>query len=612
MAARLLADGAFAENCLPPMPTLTSTNWTGLATGAWPGTHGVTDFNMHKPGQALTDCPQAFTSDDCEAEFIWNAAARAGKRSILVNYPVTIPPVLDNGVQIGGAGCEVTDWRIGIPAEDRSVILGAEQLFTTGDEPLATPVVWGEEASELRLPFSFPDARFRVDSQIELTVTLIPGENHCSLECPEGVTVAKLAPGEWTGTIAQQVVVDGLQTMAVFRVKLLALDEQQREFRLFVTDVCALSGLEFPAGALGDISDLDGLPLGSVGSDAYMWGWIDLDTHIELLKMSVTWIEQASIRLMSTNDWDIYYTHFHTIDWFYHTDSAKLDPQLTPDPADRAVFESAEIELYQAVDAAIGAMIDAVEEPPLVVVVSDHGATGYVGELPTADLLVDAGLLTFKSDASREHDYGGGYLTSTDIDWEHTLAIPQRSSYVYVNLKGRDPHGTVEPEDYVKVQEQIVRTLQTYRDPLTGICPYSLVLRKDDARILGLYGDRVGDVVYTIREDVGDEHGRQLGTAESSGDFGSLRSILCVSGPGTKSGEVVSRTVWLTDVVPTICQIARLPVPSDVEGAVVYQMLENPNALLDDYERVRSQYDKVTASIRRRQALTHDYKRAEG
>ena len=54
----------------------------------------------------------------------------------------------------------------------------------------------------------------------------------------------------------------------------------------------------------------------------------------------------------------------------------------------------------------------------------------------------------------------------------------------------------------------------------------------------------------------------------------SLRFTWVMAGPGVKRGARVERTVWLTDVCPTICHLADLPIPRDCEGAIAYQALE--------------------------------------
>ena len=54
------------------------------------------------------------------------------------------------------------------------------------------------------------------------------------------------------------------------------------------------------------------------------------------------------------------------------------------------------------------------------------------------------------------------------IDWSQTRAIQSRSSYIYINLKGRDPEGIVEPADYEALREKIIDDLYAYRDPVHG------------------------------------------------------------------------------------------------------------------------------------------------
>src|SRR5579871_1945743 len=50
-----LYDRAATKAMLGVFPTLTPPGWTAIATGSWPGTHGVMDFNIHRPGQPIAD-----------------------------------------------------------------------------------------------------------------------------------------------------------------------------------------------------------------------------------------------------------------------------------------------------------------------------------------------------------------------------------------------------------------------------------------------------------------------------------------------------------------------------------------------------------------------------
>jgi hypothetical protein len=144
----------------------------------------------------------------------------------------------------------------------------------------------------------------------------------------------------------------------------------------------------------------------------------------------------------------------------------------------------------------------------------------------------------------------------------------------------------VDPSDYEKVQRQVIDALYRWTDPDTGNRPVSLALTKTDARILGLHGERVGDVIYALYTDAGNQHGQQLSAAEST--VGKLKSLLVLSGPGARKGYRLQRTCWLTDIVPTICYLCRWPVPAETEGSVIYQALTEPNTLSSAVPSLRS------------------------
>ena len=166
-----------------------------------------------------------------------------------------------------------------------------------------------------------------------------------------------------------------------------------------------------------------------------------------------------------------------------------------------------------------------------------------------------------------------------------------------VNLKGRDPNGIVEPADYEKVQQQIIDALYAYVDPKSGKRPVALALTNKDARILGLHGDGVGDVVYAVYPEYGGQHGPHLQTAEWG--IGKLRSLLAFYGPGIKKGYNLDRTSGLTDVVPTICHMMSWPVPEQTEGNILFQAFENPNLASDRLKNLRESLVKMEEALTR-------------
>ena len=61
------------------------------------------------------------------------------------------------------------------------------------------------------------------------------------------------------------------------------------------------------------------------------------------------------------------------------------------------------------------------------------------------------------------------------------------------------PRGSWHPEDYVSVQNEVIKALYDYTDPETGLKPIGFAFKKQNARFLDLYGDSTGDVVLLLR-----------------------------------------------------------------------------------------------------------------
>jgi len=102
--ARLMETGYSAPG-LAAVPTATSINWTTIATGAWPGTHGIVGMSVHLPGQGHpTEAVTGFNTRLCQAEYLWNAVERGGKLPILVRYTCSWPPTVTTGIQVDGDG----------------------------------------------------------------------------------------------------------------------------------------------------------------------------------------------------------------------------------------------------------------------------------------------------------------------------------------------------------------------------------------------------------------------------------------------------------------------------------------------------------------------------
>ena len=78
------------------VPTITPPMWTTLATGAYPMTHGVEDFNINMKGELDINFAGIY-SKYVHAEPLWNVTAEAGKKTLVWHWPGSAwPPSSDS------------------------------------------------------------------------------------------------------------------------------------------------------------------------------------------------------------------------------------------------------------------------------------------------------------------------------------------------------------------------------------------------------------------------------------------------------------------------------------------------------------------------------------
>jgi len=615
---RLLDSGVVANNCMVPYPTITPPNWTTIVTGAWPGTHGITCFHVYKPGDPLDRIHAGFDTRDTQAEFLWNAIGRVGKRSIVLNYPSTWPSTLgESGVQVAGVGLSVNEWRChdqsNLPWDVR-VDVSDSQLFSTEPYPQSQAVKVGQATGWANAPKN-AELEFEIactgrkplkpmTAQTWHALVLKDKDGQCAevLVCETkdaAKPMCRLKVGQWSEKLTRFFQTQQGVKKAVFQFKLLALSPDGAEVKLFLSPLCSLSGFTHPAGLADELAQLSPMPWPNFGYEELNREWIDDATHLDIMKSNHDYLCAAADYLLSKKPWDLFCTHLHCPDWAYHAFGKRLDPRTSPDAGVVARFERLEQEFYAQMDRYFEAVLRHASEDTLVIIVSDHGAQTTTGGVPIGKILAEAGLTVFKPKPQ-------GQPGPPEIDWTKTKAAVQRSCYIYVNVKGRDPQGIVEPgKEYEQVREAIIKALYNYTDPELGIKPIVFALRAEDARVIGLYGDRIGDVVFAVREERCGQHGMVLPTAKFG--IGSIEGLFIMAGPGVKKGQALDRNVWLTDVVPTVCHLAEWPIPKQAEGAILYQALVDPDLKLHELERCRKNYERLERTFEAEKQLTHSY-----
>ena len=577
------------------LPTVTPPSWATICTGAYPRTHGVEDYYYYIEGESLEHkktC-QAFGSEVLTAETIWDSWDKAGKKCLVVNYPMSWPSKMQHGVMVMGEGISPAETRWKELGNAHREFLASESVIGTDYFPMGMQASFDRARDWKNLPDCDEALAFSVE--VVFKESMHPLKNQvwhglCWESGDDGFDTFALCPEkdydtafftirqkEWSAPVTHSFTVqeDGRTETGTFRCKLMDLSDDAESFKLYITGISGHRGFVAPAEAAAAIDFSNDVICNDIGLVGFIHGILDTDTVVELAQFHSDWLAQVATSLIKANaDWDLFYMHSHPIDWFYHGWLGDMDSK---DETVRTRAYDMERKIYQIEDAMLGKMMEVFGDETLVCLCSDHGATPIGPILNTAEALKAKGLCHYEP--KKSDNYWEIYEATEGYDYEldvsKSLAVPQRYMFVYVNLKDKYPGGIVEAADYEKVRDQIIDALLDYKHPDTGERPVLLAVRKEDARVFGMGGAQAGDVVYALKPGYMAEHGYGFPTGESG--CGSLKNILLFRGPNIKQGFRYERPRWLADIVPTICYLTGNPIPADAEGGPIYQIMNDPN-----------------------------------
>lgn len=304
------------------------------------------------------------------------------------------------------------------------------------------------------------------------------------------------------------------------------------------------------------------------------------------------WTSLAKHALQST-DWDlgvVVYIATDTAQHFFWKNIDTCHPLYTEKEAGR--FGTAISQVYQKMDWAMGELLKLTDGNTGIVILSDHGFGPLYRAVPLMDWLVERGYLSFRNNGKREKRGTVSGLarlllsrlglmeglppisTLSNVDWARTKAyFLGVSGDLYINLKGREPQGIVEPgKEYDECIRTIAHDLKNMklRD---GSSPVEKVhIGKE------LYPGSVGAPDIFIEWSKGFD---LIKEGEPEGFLSRLRAragnkwcgthsengILILSGAGIRQGGLSQAAI--EDVAPTIYHLLGLPVPSTLDGRVL-------------------------------------------
>jgi Uncharacterized conserved protein len=373
---RFMAEGSFIPEGYN-LPTVTPPSWATICTGAYPRTHGVEDYYYYHEGQSLDYkfTSQAFGSDIVTAETIWDCWDKAGKKCLVVNYPMSWPSHMKNGVMVMGQGLSPAETRWPLHGNEHKEFLASEGVISTEFYPMGVQGRFEDAAGWANLPadmdepldmsvkMHFKEGVDPVEDQVWHVLAWQSGDDGY-----DRITVAPekdfakafftISPRQWSEPVQHsfKVISDGRTEKGVFRCKLMQLSDDAEEFKLYVSGVAGRTQFIEPPKAAEQIDFSKQITANDIGLVAFLHGIIDTETVCELVEFHSAWLWNTVESLFKANpDWDLFYMHSHPIDWFYHGWLSDLNSE---DETVRTAAEKMERHIYTVEDRLLGKLLD--------------------------------------------------------------------------------------------------------------------------------------------------------------------------------------------------------------------------------------------------------------
>ena len=334
--------------------------------------------------------------------------------------------------------------------------------------------------------------------------------------------------------------------------------------------------------------------------------------YLGLFEREIPRTTAAFERLLVTRPWQFAIVYFVDAAMAQHYFWADMETETADNPY-RGIVSTA----YQCLDEAIGRLVTAAGPDANVFVVSECGAgrlrfgiqintwleqqgllqrNGLHFRRPwraasdrvrrTAKRILPATIKTAIAGSSTSiRNWARSSGTVLDLDWGRTRAFSRgKEGSIFVNLKGRDPNGVVEPgRDYEAVRDAIIDDLGELKDPETNEPAASRVFRREEL-FEGPFLEWAPDLLVEWHNAMymPDEQeqfpGEVFVTRWRKGmswpTTGSHRyeGVLLAAGPGIASRVDVGDVSQL-DLLPTWLQLLRQEVPTGLDGRILEEAI---------------------------------------
>jgi predicted AlkP superfamily phosphohydrolase/phosphomutase len=423
----------------------------------------------------------------------WEAAANAGKKARVVHIPVTFPAHdFPAGEMLSGLGVPDMSGRVGKPFYFTSEL----DFHRSGSNEFSIEVVQlDDNKGVIQTKIQGPPNKLFGNPpyiSIPMTVTVAPDRNSVTIE-ESGQKIA-LKPGQWSGWV--DFVFPFNPLIKVHGISRFHLIASQPEVKIYLSpinfDPRALPPgfrISAPSKWARQLAGRFGLykTLGwQIDTWAISEGFADEQMFWDDMEFTVTQDRKMFDSFLQDDD-DLVVQQFEFPDRVAHVFWRLMDPKHPAYDANlQKAWGDALLHAYELMDAIVGdAMAAAEKHHAALIVLSDHGFASFRKAVNYDTWLVMNGYLVLKSgvtvkERNVEMLFDQGQFWE-NVDWSKSRAYAMGLGELYINMKGREAEGIVNPGAEAEALEaELKQRLLQFTDPETGEHPVRRVLAREE------------------------------------------------------------------------------------------------------------------------------------
>jgi predicted AlkP superfamily phosphohydrolase/phosphomutase len=600
--ARLAEQGSFRRltTSIPPQSPVA---WSNLITGMNAGGHGIFDFIHRDPktfelhfstsrvegpkhsfhlGSWVIPLGGGSAEQLRHGKAFWEILDEQNVPNYVYRIPANFPPIPAKGNTLSGMGTPDLRGTYGtftFYTDDPTAAVGAIE----GGEVVQVEVKNSQVASNL----IGPDNTLRKNSPPvtePFTVDVDPLESVARISLQDQRFVLK--EGEWSGWIPVEFPLMPAFGSMIGNVRGICrfyLKQAHPRFQLYVSPINidpknpALP-ISTPSSYSRDLAKQIGeYHTQGIAEDtkALTAGVLDDKEYLEQAHTVLAEHRRAfDVEFPKFKD-GLFFFYFSSLDLNAHMMWRLTDPQSPAyDVALAAQYGSSLEEFYEQIDQVLGEVMPKIDNNTTLLVLSDHGFAPYRHSFNLNTWLLNNGYITRREGAS-----GDSSEPFADVDWSRTRAYGLGLNGLYLNLRGREREGIVEPGAPAdSLLEKIRQKLLEVRDPKDGS---QVITRIDfaseayqgpyahagpDALVGYNRGYRAGwkTILGAFPPDVLEDN-----TNAWSGDH--CMDFTKVPGVLLSNRKIEAQSPALTDIAPTILLEFGIAKTKDMMGQSVFQ-----------------------------------------